>query len=63
MIENGDIVYGTLPVSEAARVCERGGKYFHLALNLPKDRRGGELSATDMDRFGAELEEYEVKRV
>ena len=63
LIKQDDKVLGTLPVSIAAEVCERGGRYFHLTLNMPKERRGDELSAEDMEAFGAELEEYEVRRV
>ncbi len=62
-VRPGDIVYGTLPVSEAAGVYERGGRYFHLSLRVPGDWRGRELTAGDMEAFGAELEEYEVRRV
>ncbi len=62
VIKPGDHVLGTLPVSEAAEVCARGGRYFHLKLNLPPEARGRELSADDMERFGAALEEYEVRK-
>ncbi len=59
----GDIVYGTLPVSVVAQVSERGGRYFHLDMKTPPERRGSELTADDMDTFGARLQEYEVRRV
>ena len=63
MIKQGDKVLGTLPVSIAAEVCARGGRYFHLTVNIPEDRRGDELTAADMDAFGAELGEFFVRRV
>ncbi len=63
IIKTGDKVLGTLPVSIAAQVCEQGGRYFHLTLNAPENRRGDELSARDMEMFGAELEEFIVRRV
>ena len=63
MIRQGDKVLGTLPVAIAADVCARGGRYFHLTLKIPEDRRGDELSAADMENFGAELGEYFVRRV
>ncbi len=63
IIEQGDIVLGTLPVSVVAQVCERGGRYMHLALDLPKEARGKELSAKDMEEYGAKLEEFFVRRV
>ena len=59
----GDTVIGTLPVHLAAQVCERGAHYRHLSLEIPPGHRGGELSARDMDRFGARLEEYQVERI
>ncbi len=62
-IRPGDTVLGTLPVSVAAEVCARGGRYLHLTLETPLEHRGRELTAQDMEAFGAKLEEYEVKRV
>jgi len=56
----GDCVLGSLPVNLVAEVCARGGRYFHLTLNLPPEWRGRELSPEDMRRFGAALEEYRV---
>lgn len=62
-LQPGDIVLGTLPVNLAAEVCARGGRYLHLALELAPERRGAELTARDMRRFGARVEEYLVKRM
>ncbi|MFM2007393.1 MAG: hypothetical protein RLZZ09_3048 [Pseudomonadota bacterium] len=59
----GDEVFGTLPVHLAAAVCERGALYVHLALELPASLRGRELTGADLDRFGARLEAYEVRRL
>jgi CRISPR-associated protein Csx16 len=59
-IRVGDAVLGSLPVNLAAEVCGRGGRYFHLTLPLPPEWRGQELSADDMERFGARLEEFRV---
>ena len=61
-IGQGDIVMGTLPVHLAAGVCARGGRYLHLGLDLPPEARGRDLTADDMDRFGATLEEFVVER-
>jgi len=63
MIQPGDVVVGTLPVSLAAQVCARGGRYLHLSLDLPAYMRGFELSADDMIRLGARLEEYQVAKI
>jgi CRISPR-associated protein Csx16 len=62
-IESGDVVIGTLPIHLAARVCEHGGHYLHLSLELPPEWRGRELSAADLRVCGARLEEYTVYRV
>lgn len=61
-IQEGDKVIGTLPIHLAARVCEIGGRYFHLNLDLPADKRGQELSASDIQLYGASIEEYLVLR-
>ncbi|HRD65596.1 MAG TPA: CRISPR-associated protein Csx16 [Candidatus Competibacter sp.] len=62
-IQPGDVVIGTLPVHLAARVCQRGGRYLHLSLELPLEWRGRELSAADLRQLGARLEEYRVTLV
>lgn len=62
-IAPGDIVIGTLPIHLAAQVCERGGRYLHLSLELPPQWRGRELSAAELRGCGARLEEYTVHRV
>lgn len=59
-IRPGDRVLGTLPVNLAAEVCARGGRYFHLSLDLPPEWRGRELGPEDMRRFGARLSEFRV---
>jgi len=60
-IRPGDTVIGTLPVHLAAEVCRRGARYLHLVLDLPPEARGRELSADDMEHYGARLEPYEVR--
>ena len=62
-VASGDVVIGALPANLAARLCERGARYLHLSLDLPFDMRGIELTADDMDRLGARLEEIALKRV
>lgn len=60
-VRPGDRVLGSLPVNLAADVCARGGRYFHLSMEVPQEWRGRELSAEDMRRFGAALQEFEVR--
>ena len=61
--ESGDVVIGTLPIHIAAEVHARGARYMHLSLDLPPALRGRELSAEQMNRARARLEEYRVVRV
>lgn len=63
VIRPGDWVVGTLPVNLAAEICERGGRYFHLALTLSRDSRGRELTPEQMRTHGARLQEYRVMSV
>ncbi len=63
VIQADDTVIGTLPVNLAAEVCHRGARYLHLSLNLPAELRGRELSAGELERCGAEIEEYNVLRI
>lgn len=58
----GDTVIGTLPVHLAAEVCARGARYFNLSLDVPESARGRELSAEELERYGARLEEYVVRK-
>lgn len=61
-VQPGDLVIGTLPAQIAARICERGGRYQHLTLDLPERLRGLELGADDMRHCGARLEEFHIQR-
>lgn len=62
-VEAGDWVIGSLPVSLAAEVCARGGRYFHLSVVVTEKQRGTELTADDLDRLGAGLQEYRIQWV
>lgn len=59
-IQPGDVVIGVLPVNLAAEVCERGGLFYSLSLDLPPEARGRELTAEDLDLYGARLEGYRI---
>lgn len=60
VISAGDVVIGSLPVHLAAEICARGGRYFHLVLNVPPDKRGAELTPREMDEYGARVREFRV---
>lgn len=57
-ISAGDVVIGTLPIHLVAEIGERGGRYLHLALNVPPDFRGRELTADDMRKFGCTVRAF-----
>ena len=59
----GDAVIGTLPVHIAAQVSARDARYLHLEMTIPHEARGRDLSADEMQAFGAHLTEYEVERI
>ncbi|MGH9890645.1 MAG: CRISPR-associated protein Csx16 [bacterium] len=63
VVQAGDVVIGTLPVNLAAEVCARRARYLHLILPLPPELRGRHLTAEDMARLGARLDEYRIERV
>lgn len=63
IIQDGDIVIGTLPIHLAAEICEKGGSYYHLSINVPPEYRGKELTADQMDKFGARIEQFDIKKV
>ena len=55
----GDKVIGVLPIHLVAELTRRGVTYFGISIpNLPKGMRGTELSADEMEQFGAHLTEY-----
>ena len=60
LVQPGDIVIGILPVNLASDVCRRGARYFNLSLDLPPEARGRELSADELDGYGARLEEFTI---
>ena len=60
-IAPGDSVIGILPVHLAAQLCARGARYLTLSLDLPAAARGRELSAEELDAYGARIEGYEVR--
>lgn len=60
-VKPGDTVIGTLPVNLAAEVCARGARYLNLSLDLPEDARGRELTADELERYGARFEAFVVK--
>lgn len=62
-VGQGDAVIGTLPVNLAAAVCARGARYFNLSVDVPPAARGCELSAEELERYGARLEAYSVRAI
>ena len=59
-VELDDYVIGTLPVHLVAEICARGAHYLHITMQVPAERRGTELTASEMDAFGARCREFLV---
>lgn len=62
-VRPGDTVIGVLPINLAAQVCARGANFLNLSLDLPPQARGRELSATELQAYGARLEPYHIERL
>lgn len=62
-IDSRDTVVGILPFHLAARVCATGARFLSLDIDVPPEARGKELTADEMDRYGACLIEYKVEAV
>ena len=61
IVKAGDTVIGSLPVNLAAQVCAKGAAYWHLSLELPAELRGQDLSADDLERLGARVEQFDIQ--
>ncbi len=62
-IGTGDTVIGSLPVNLAAEVCAHGAEYWNLSLRLEPADRGRELSANDLERCGAVIERFDIRKI
>ncbi len=62
-IRSGDVVIGILPVHLACEICTKPARYIQIAMDLPEECRGIELTADAMERYNARLAEYHVQRV
>ncbi len=62
-VHEGDTVIGSLPLHLIAKVCERGARFLHLAIDIPAQWRGQELTAEQLSQADARLEEYVVRRI
>jgi CRISPR-associated protein Csx16 len=59
-VQNGDYVYGILPVELAAEVCRRGARFFSLCMTVPEGQRGHDLTVDDLFRLHARLREFHI---
>jgi CRISPR-associated protein Csx16 len=62
-IKAGDRVIGPLPVSKIVELVERGAHYIAIDMTLPEHARGPDLSAQEMEHYGARLVEYQAKLI
>jgi len=58
-----DTVIGTLPVNLAAQICARGARYMHLAIEMPSEWRGRELTADELDKLSAFISPFRVDQL
>jgi CRISPR-associated protein Csx16 len=61
-LQPGDLVIGTLPVNLIAAVQDRGCGYLNLSMELPRELRGRELTADQLNACGARLQAYRVEK-
>jgi CRISPR-associated protein Csx16 len=62
-IKPGDRVIGPMPLGKVADIVAAGALYLAIDMALPEGARGPELSADDMERYGARLVRYHVERM
>lgn len=63
MVRPDDLVIGSLPIQLVVEINRRGARYKHLSTDIPLEKRGMELCADDMEKYGARLEEFIVTSV
>lgn len=57
-VQPNDLIVGTLPVQLIAQVRQRGGRYWHMVMDIPQQARGTELSSQQMSQLGIQLTEF-----
>ena len=62
IIQDGDVVIGSLPINLAAEICDAGAAYWNLSLFIPESARGKELTAEELDSYDAKLERFIISR-
>lgn len=62
-IKAKDVVIGVLPPPLAAHICSQGARWFYLSMQVPREHRGKELTANDMSRFKARIDEYKIIKI
>ena len=63
VIAPGDLIVGTLPMSAASAVCEKGARFFSLEVRLAEHQRGRELTEEELKHLNCTLQEFKVQRV
>ena len=61
-VRPGDTVIGTLPVDLAAEVCERGARFIAVVMDIPKIKRGLELSEKEVEECRIRLRAFHVEK-
>ena len=58
----GDVVIGVLPIKMVAEICILGAFYLNIEIDIPRNLRGQELTAQQIERLGAKLVEYRAQK-
>ncbi len=62
-VQQGDCVYGNLPIQMVAKLCQKGVIFYALELTLPKELRGKELTLDQMNLLSCKVQRFIVKSV
>ena len=60
VLQQGDLVLGTLPLHIARDINEQGVRLIHFSLDVPHNMRGREISAEMLQEMNPRLEELHV---
>lgn len=63
LFNEGDVIYGTLPIQIAAQLCNQGVRYGHFSLQVPPCMRGVEFSVEQLSSFQPKIEFFSIQKV
>lgn len=63
LIQENDVVIGTLPIHLAAKVCQKGAKFYFLSINITPEQRGTELTHEQLISQGCSLQPFFIQKL